>query len=145
MPYPRQADNDRSGGWSLMSRLFLATKRKGQRNDQVILISANCPALISSIPLLMRNPKDLSDVLKTDESTARIEMDTADAFRYALKSKLEPGKKPKAVENEEKLRAMQESGLDGHSLNIYRIQLSQEVRTSEEPARLGHGRVGRRM
>jgi len=65
--------------------------------------------------------------------------------RYGLKSKLEPGKKPKAVENEEKLRAMQESGLDGHSLNIYRIQLSQEVRTSEEPARLGHGRVGRRM
>jgi hypothetical protein len=443
MPYPRQADHDRPGGWSLISRLFLATKRKGQRNDQVILISANCPALISSIPLLMRNPKDLSDVLKTDESTARIEMDCfvagtpvwtlrgqvpieavragdhamtrlgwkrvtrawknridapvvralfsdgreifctpdhrfwtqrgfcplntlryddkllswnslnsmgepidsvrmgitlaagdsctgrsglgpsapflagcistiktmlqralrtlttwnaslqnstcesmgrfaspiqphwqkrarqqrigtspekvehgtghtqkggdrqspsrsannagmdstasltpgfavpsarlnggeiinsissrfnassaamlccetdfptsepvasnavllygletagfadvydlevedaheffangilvhncSDAFRYALKSKLEPGKKPKAVENEEKLRALQEAGLDQHSLNVYRIQLSQEVRTSEAPARLGHGRVGRRM
>jgi hypothetical protein len=145
MPYPRQADNDRAGGWALMSRLFLATKRKGQRNDQVILISANCPALISSIPLLMRNPKDLSDVLKTDESTARIEMDTADAIRYALKSKLEPGKKPKEVEAEEKLRALQEAGLDQHSLNVYRIQYSQEVRTAEEPARLGHGRVGRRM
>jgi len=145
MPYPRQADNDRIGGWSLLSRLFLATKRKGQRNDQVLLISANCPALINSIPLLMRDPKNLSDVLKTDESTARIEMDTADSLRYACKSKLEPGKKPKEVEAQEKLRALEEAGLDSHSLNIYRIQYSQEAREPEAPARLGRGRATRRV
>ena len=140
MPYPRMADNDRIGGWSLMSRLFVATKRRGQRGEQVVLISAECPALINSIPLVMRDPKNLSDVLKTDTSTARIEMDTLDAARYALRSKLEPGKKPKEVEAEEKLREHAEAGLDEHSLNIYRIKLSQEAAVPEAPASLGSRR-----
>lgn len=138
MPYPRQADNDRVGGWSLMSRLFMGTKRKGQRGDQVVLISAECPALINSIPLLMRDPKNLSDVLKTDTGSARIEMDTADGFRYGLRSKLEPGKKPKEVENEEKLREHAEAGMDDFSLNVYRIKLSQEAQAAEAPASFGH-------
>ena len=140
MPWPRPADNDRVGGWSLMSRLFRATKRRGQRGEQVVLISAECPALINSIPLLMRNPKNLSDVLKTDEGAARIEMDCADSCRYGLRSKLEPGKKPKEVENEEKLREHAEAGLDDHSLNIYRIKLSQEASVPEAPASLGSRR-----
>ena len=145
MPWPRQADTDRIGGWSLMSRLFRATKRKGQLGEQVVLISAECPALISSLPLLMRNPDNLSDVLKTDLSAAKIEQDTADACRYGLRSKLEPGKKPKEVEAEEKLRALQDQGLDSHSLNIYRAKYSQKAREPDEPARMGRGRVGRRM
>ena len=64
--------------------------------------------------------------------------------RYGLKSKLQPGQKPKEVEAEEKLRVLQEAGLDEHSLNIYRIQYSQEARVPDEPARLGRGRATRR-
>ena len=145
MPYPRVADNERITGWSLMSKLMLATKRKGQRGEEVWLISANCPELVSAIPLQMRDPKNLEDVLKTDLSTAKLDQDCVDSIRYALKSKLQPGQKPKAVEAEEKLRVLQESGLDSHSLNIYRIRYSQEAQTPEPEARLGKGRATRRM
>ena len=145
LPWPRQADNERVGGWSLMSKLLLASKRKGQRGEEVWLISANCPELIAAIPLLMRDPKHLEDVLKTDLSAAKIDQDASDAARYALKSKLQPGQKPKEVEAEEKLRTLQEAGLDDHSLNIYRIRYSQEAQIPDESARMGRGRATRRM
>lgn len=141
LPWPRPADNDRVGGWALLSRLFLATKRRGQRSDQVVLISANCNVLISSIPIVMRDPHNLNDVLKTDEGSVRIEMDATDAFRYGLKSKLEPGVKPKEQEAREKLREMEESGMDEHSLHIHAYRLSQQLQKPEEPARLGR-RIG---
>ena len=78
-------------------------------------------------------------------TSAKIDQDACDAVRYGLASKLQPGQKPKEVEAEEKLRALQDAGLDDHSLNISRIKYSQEARIPEEPARMGHGRVGRRM
>jgi L-fucose mutarotase/ribose pyranase (RbsD/FucU family) len=145
MPWPRPADNDRIGGWALMSKLFLATKRKGQRGDEIILISANCPELVTAVPLLMRDPKNLDDVLKTDLSAAKIDQDASDACRYGWKSMLEPGAKPREVEQEEKLREHIEAGLDEHSIAIYRIKLSQEARStaSEEPARFGSRRIRR--
>ena len=127
-----------------MSKLMLATKRKGQRGEEVWLISANCVELVAAIPLAMRDPKRLEVILKTDIGVARIEMDSLDSSRYGLKSKLQPGQKPKEVEAEEKLRVLQEAGLDEHSLNIYRIQYSQEARVPDEPARLGRGRATRR-
>lgn len=145
MPWPRPADDSRITGWGLMSKLLLASKRKGQRGEEVWLISANCPELVSAIPLQMRNPNKLEDILKTDLTSAKIDQDACDAVRYGLASKLQPGQKPKEVEAEEKLRALQDAGLDDHSLNIYRIKYSQEARIPEEPARMGHGRVGRRM
>jgi hypothetical protein len=145
MPYPRHADDERITGWSLMSKLMLATKRKGSRGEEVWLMSVNCVELVSAIPLQMRDPKKLEDVLKTDLSTAKIDQDCMDAARYGLKSKLQPGQKPKEVEAEEKLRVLQESGLDEHSLGIYRIRYSQEAREPEEPARMGRGRATRRI
>ncbi len=145
MPWPRQADNERVNGWSLMAKLLLATKRKGQRGEEVWLISANCPELISAIPLQMRDPKHLEDVLKTDLSSAKIDQDSTDAARYGLLSKLQPGQKPKEVEAEAKLRVLQDAGLDEHSLNIYRIKYSQDARVPDEPARMGRGRATRRM
>ncbi|MGA7885244.1 MAG: hypothetical protein WCA44_05830 [Acidobacteriaceae bacterium] len=145
MPYPRQADDERVTGWSLMSKLMLATKRKGQRGEEVWLINANCPELVAAIPLQMRDPKKLEDVLKTDLSAAKLDQDCTDAARYGLKSKLQPGQKPKEVEAEEKLRVLQEAGLDDHSLNIYRIRYSQEAREPEPEARLARGRPMRRM
>jgi hypothetical protein len=145
MPWPRPADNERVNGWSLASKLLLAGKRKGQRGDEVWLISANCPELIAAIPLQMRDPKHLEDVLKTDLGSAKIDQDCMDAARYGLLSKLQPGQKPKEVEAEEKLRALEEAGLDEHSLSIYRIKYSQEARTPEPEARMARGRAGRRM
>jgi hypothetical protein len=97
LPQPTQADNDRKGGWGLMYNLCLETKRHAASDEYVWLISANCPELVRSIPLLMRNPKDLDDVIATDKGSAKLEIDVTDSARYGLKSMLSPGKKPKAV------------------------------------------------
>lgn len=97
LPQPTAADNDRKGGWGLMYNLCLETKRHAASDEYVWLISANCPELVRSIPLLMRNPKDLDDVIATDKGSAKLEIDVTDSARYGLKSMLSPGKKPKAV------------------------------------------------
>lgn len=97
LPYPSKADNARVDGWSLMYNMLLATKRRGSGADDCWLISTLCPELSNALPLLMRDPKNLDDVLKTDKTSAKVEQDAADTGRYGLKSMLSPGKKPKAV------------------------------------------------
>jgi len=111
LPSPVPADDDRIGGWSLIYELLLGAKRHGNipmdgkvpRGADVWLISGNCTELIDAIPLLMRDPKNLDDVLKTDKGKARIEQDVADDVRYGLKSMLMPTKKPMSVEMAEVL------------------------------------------
>jgi len=99
LPGPQKADNDRIGGWSLMAKLLKNAKLKGASNENgkpfedVWLISSDCVELLKAIPILMRDPKNLDDVLKTDKSQAKIEQDIADSIRYSLKSMLAPKKK----------------------------------------------------
>lgn len=99
MPYPARADNDRKGGYTLMGKLLRAAKfhgvdpTDGKVFGDLWLISSECPQLLEAIPMLMRDPKDLDDVLKTDKSRARIEQDVTEAVRYGLKSMLAPKKK----------------------------------------------------
>lgn len=90
LPEPIQADNERIGGWQLMYDLLADTKRHGSVDGDVWLISAECPQLLNALPLAMRDPKNLDDVLKTDKGHARIEQDVLDAARYSLKSMLQP-------------------------------------------------------
>ena len=111
MPYATKADNDRKGGWALMSKLLQASKYRGHHPeagevDDVWLISSECPQLLASIPILMRDPKNLDDVLKTDLGNARIEQDVADAARYGIKSMLAPRK---MTESEKINQAMSEA------------------------------------
>jgi hypothetical protein len=98
MPYPIKADNDRKGGYTLMDKLLKASKYRGIdpegiQYDDCWLISSECPQLLASIPILMRDPKDLDNVLKTDLSSTKIEQDISEAARYSLKSMLAPRKK----------------------------------------------------
>lgn len=79
MPYPRDADTDRKGGWALMSSLLLSSKRQGSMGDQAWIISADCAQLISAIPLAMRSLEDRDDVVKTDLGQAKIEQDVLDS------------------------------------------------------------------
>jgi hypothetical protein len=90
MPEPYPADNDRVGGYGLMNMLLANTKAHGMLGDEIWLISSNCPELLSALPVLMRDPKNLDDVLKTDKSAARIEQDVSECARYGLKSMLDP-------------------------------------------------------
>lgn len=66
-------------GWGLMYNLLFETKCHASRDGEIWLISANCPELIRAVPLLMRDPKNLDDVLKTDKGTAKVEQDVPDA------------------------------------------------------------------
>ena len=102
MPGAQKADNDRKGGWGLMGQLFKASMGQGWgvdkeghrfQYDDAVLISSECAELLNAIPALMRDPKNLDDVLKTDLSTARIEQDCGDGCRYLVKSMLAPRKK----------------------------------------------------
>lgn len=108
MPGPVRADDDRKGGWSLMAKLLKATKEKGvdkegKEHADCWFISSECVELLKAIPMLMRDPKDIDDVLKTDKSQAKIEQDVADDVRYGLKSMLAPRKKSAEDEYREKV------------------------------------------
>lgn len=108
MPWPTKADNDRKGGWALMAKLMLAAKNKGIGPDgheyaDAWLISSECVQALESIPLAMRDPKDLDDVLKTDKSQARLEQDVLDDLRYGLKTMLAPRKKTEEQSYQEQM------------------------------------------
>lgn len=103
LPAPIPADHDRKGGYLLMHALLYNTKMRGladplseimvrgkQATDTVWLISADCPELLDALPMLLRDKKDIDDVLKTDTSQAKIEQDCGDAARYFVKSWLNP-------------------------------------------------------
>ena len=94
LPEPEPADTDRPGGWTLMYEMLANTKALGAKGDLVWLISAECPELLEAIPILMRDPKDLDVVLKTDKGQARLEQDVSESARYGLKSYLKSAKTP---------------------------------------------------
>jgi hypothetical protein len=114
MPGAARADNDRKGGWGLMASLFQASKGKGWGTDregrrfqyeEALLVSSECAELLRTIPMLMRDPKNIDDVLKTDKGAARIEQDVGDAARYLLKSMLSPRRKTEEDVYQEKMVA----------------------------------------
>jgi hypothetical protein len=65
---------------------------------------------LETIPVLMRNVKDLDDVVKTDKGMAVMAMDVADDLRYGLQSMLGSGRKPdKVVHGEQQMERLQRS------------------------------------
>lgn len=75
---PRIAVDDRKSGWALMASMLLSAKRRGRMLDDAWIFSSNCMQLAEAIPLAMRSPLDLDDVLKTDKGRAKIEQDVLD-------------------------------------------------------------------
>ena len=111
LPEPEPADTDRPGGWTLMYELLENTKAKGKKGDLIWLISGECPEVLESIPVLMRDPKDLDVVLKTDKGQARLEQDVSESCRYSLKSYLRSAKTPYAVVRAEVAAQFVEDGV----------------------------------
>lgn len=97
LPTPMPADNQRVtkgdsiGGWRLIwNALNASCQLRGEASREVgdcLMISANCPQTISSMPLLIRDPKKLEDVLKIPGALAD---DIGDCLRYGYKSYLDP-------------------------------------------------------
>lgn len=149
LAYPRIADDNRKGGWALMSELLLSTKRRGQLHDDAWVISANCVELIAAIPLAMRELTDLDDITKTDKSRASVDADSMDSCRYGLQTMLRPGTKPKEqIVAEEVKRLREEEGLDEHSLSIISWRMQHENPDSGDDMVMGRshgsGRIIRR-
>ena len=90
LPRPDRADDDRVGGWMLMYELLRQNRW---------LITDNCSHLVETLPILTRNEKNVEDVLKTDGD------DAADAARYGLKSRMQPGNAPVVMQKIEKITA----------------------------------------
>lgn len=141
LPYPQPADNERMGGWSLMYNLMLETKRHGINGENVWLISAQCPELIKAIPLLMRDPKNLDDVLKTDKTSAKMEQDAADTARYGLKSMLSPGRKPHNIHIAETVAKIQ----DPMKKHLTSLKMQEESRRKNQPVTRMSGDWRRRL
>lgn len=118
MPEPEVADNSRKPGWALMYTLLNNTRiwatppekrtaeMEAEAGDTVWIISSECPEALETIPVLMRNVKDLDDVVKTDKGQAVLAMDVADDLRYGLQSMLGSGHKPDRVKHAERLIEM---------------------------------------
>jgi len=86
-----------SGGWRLVYNGFRQTcalrgatvDAERAQQGPLLLVSANCPQVISAMPLLTRDnihPGKLEDVLKTNT----IHDDVGDCLRYGYKSMLDP-------------------------------------------------------
>lgn len=94
LPAPELADNDRIGGWRfLYSGFKQACSLRGAHVTKematagpMILVSANCPQIISSIPMLIRDEKNTEDVKKMPTMAD----DIGDMVRYLIKSMLSP-------------------------------------------------------
>jgi hypothetical protein len=79
LPRPSPADNDRVGGWMLLYQLLESDRW---------LIADHCAQLTACLPALTRDERNVEDVLKMEGD------DPADAARYGLKSRLQPGRAP---------------------------------------------------
>jgi hypothetical protein len=104
-PAPEPADDDRIGGWRLMHNGFKQTcalhggfvSREQAAAGPMVFISANCPNVIGSLPMLIRDEKRMEDVLKAPT----LADDVADAARYCLKrwadAKVQPPREVRAA------------------------------------------------
>ena len=133
MPRPEPADNERISGWQFMYELLNSTKAAATGTligETIWLISSDCNELLESIPLAMRDPKNLDDVLKTDKGMARLEQDVLDDNRYGLKSYLTPGKIPFAITLAERVQSVYERS-GPTAANIARMKMEHERKGRE--------------
>ncbi len=115
LPRPAPADDDRVGGWMLMYQLL----ESGQW-----IIADSCRQLIACLPTLTRDGTHVEDVLKTEGD------DPADAARYGLKSRLQPGRPPLEQRIAERITAT-----DPTSRAIQMQKVLAEERRKSQPAR----------
>src|SRR5437879_540212 len=115
LPRPAPADDDRVGGWMLMYQLL----ESGQW-----IIADSCRQLIACLPTLTRDGAQVEDVLKTEGD------DPADAARYGLKSRLQPGRPPLEQRIAERIR-----GTDPTSRAIQMQKALAEERRKSQPVR----------
>ncbi|HEV2386768.1 MAG TPA: terminase family protein [Candidatus Acidoferrales bacterium] len=113
LPSPAMADTDRKGGWLLMYQFL---------RDGKWLIADSCARLIATLPVLVRDERDVEDVAKMDGD------DPADAARYGLK-----GRFSKPVPPPEDRLAAKLTATDPTIRNIQFLKAQEEERKKLKP------------
>jgi len=111
LPTPEPADQDRINGWRFMYNCLRQSNMRGQPLTQertqegpALFISAECPNVISHIPLAVRDEEKREDVARV---AGVLWEDVCDAVRYGLKSMLDAkGQAPYAVRRQEVLNSI---------------------------------------
>jgi hypothetical protein len=129
LPRPQRSNSDRIAGWQKIYDLLDV--------DEFYVVSSpqdgrGCPVLAESIPLLVRNPQSLEDVLKP--KGVSLSDDMGDACRYGIAGALiDPEDKPADVKLREKLAAIEdpmrrhiEAMRDYHEKNAQAKQVRQK-------------------
>lgn len=90
LPAPEPADQDRKNGWRCMYNGLRQCDLRGTeiseeraRQGPAVFISAECPEVISNIPMAIRDEDDIDDVAKVPRVLWE---DVNDMIRYGLKS-----------------------------------------------------------
>ena len=102
LPEIEPAKTDRVGGWRLLYNCWAMARKLRRWSGPVafeqraedppcLFISASCPELVKSVPMLICDEKDPTDIRKIPGA---VEDDCADACRYLLKSYLDAEPKP---------------------------------------------------
>jgi phage terminase large subunit len=130
LPNCSRADNDRVGGWMLMYQLL---------KSGTWFIDPSCRGLIQKMPMALRDPKHLEDVLKFDGD------DELDSVRYGFKSRLDPADVPREVSTAERMAELEkERDQYGRPLSktsiMMRLALQKKTDTSGYPWRIGDKR-----
>lgn len=106
LPSPEPADQDRVNGWRFMYNCLRQTGLRGAnigeeraKQGPVVFVSAECVNVIGSIPMAVRDDKNVDDVMRV---AGALWEDVTDACRYLLKSMLDPhSKAPRDVRAKE--------------------------------------------
>ena len=134
MPSPEPADNDRVGGWRLLYHGFKQScalrgaervTREMAESGPMLVISAACPTVIASAPLLIRDDRNLEDVLKTPT----LADDVGDGLRYGYKSMLDPRTRaPKEIRAREIFASYQDP--TARAIAMQRFEAAERARSS---------------
>ena len=137
IPRPSPADDDRVGGWMLMSQMLESGLWK---------IGTNCVQLIDTIPAAVHDEKKVEDVAKFDAIDGQGGDDPLESARYGLKSYHYKGRKPLGVRVDDKIREHIKKNLGVKveevrpeqytGIMMRRAQILAEERRAEKPIRL---------
>lgn len=105
---------------------------------EFVLIEEQCPHLIRTLQTVVRDEKNLEDVLKSDS----IEDDCYDGWRYGLMSMLSEKGKPQALKDQERIAAIQDPA--AKMIASYQLHLKNQKKAQPRKIKIAPRWMGRR-
>jgi Terminase large subunit, T4likevirus-type, N-terminal len=118
LPHVSPANNRRVDGAVFIYNLLA--------RGEFVLLEEACPHLIRTLQTVVRDEKNLEDVLKSDT----LEDDCYDGFRYGMLSMLDERQKPQAIKEQEKINSIKDPTV--RMMYAYQVKLKQEQRAKRK-------------